>query len=85
VASHTPVAEIARRLLDHQISAVPVVGDDRRLLGVISKGDLIHELRQSGAVRSWWLELLASPQTWAAAYLKGYGRLARDVMTRRGR
>ena len=82
VAPHTPVAEIAKLLLERQISAVPVVGDDRRLLGIVSEGDLIHELGQDGAQRSWWLDLLASPQARAAAYLKSHGRLARDVMTR---
>jgi CBS domain-containing protein len=82
VAPHTPVDEIAKLLLERQISAVPVVGDDRRLLGIVSEGDLIHELGQDGAPRSWWLDLLASPQARAAAYLKSHGRLARDVMTR---
>jgi CBS domain-containing protein len=82
VAPHTPVAEIAKLLLERQISAVPVVGDDRRLLGIVSEGDLIHELGQDGAPRSWWLDLLASPQARATAYLKSHGRLARDVMTR---
>jgi CBS-domain-containing membrane protein len=82
VAPHTAVAEIAKLLLERQISAVPVVGDDHRLLGIVSEGDLIHELGRAGAKRAWWLDLLASPETRAAAYLKSHGRLARDVMTR---
>lgn len=82
VAPYTPVAEIAKLLLERHISAVPVVGDDRRLLGIVSEGDLIHELGQAGARRAWWLDLLASPQTRASAYLKSHGRLAREVMTR---
>jgi CBS domain-containing protein len=82
VAPDTPVTEIAKLLLERQISAVPVVSDDRRLLGIVSEGDLIHELGQEGAKRSWWLDLVASPQARAEAYLKGHGRLAWDVMTR---
>jgi CBS domain-containing protein len=82
VAPDTPVTEIAKLLLDRQISAVPVVSDDGRLLGIVSEGDLISELGQEGAKRSWWLDLLASPQSRAQAYLKGHGRLASDVMTR---
>jgi CBS domain-containing protein len=82
VAPDTPVTEIAKLLLKRQISAVPVVSDDRRLLGIVSEGDLTHGLGQEGAKRSWWLDLLASPQTKAEAYLKGQGRLAWDVMTR---
>jgi signal-transduction protein with cAMP-binding, CBS, and nucleotidyltransferase domain len=82
VAPDTPVTEIAKLLLERQISAVPVVSDDRKLLGIVSEGDLIHGLGQKGAKRSWWLDLLASPQMRAEAYLKGQGRLAWDVMTR---
>ena len=82
VAPDTPVTEIAKLLLERQISAVPVVSDDRRLLGIVSEGDLTHGLGQEGAKRSWWLDLLASPQTKAEAYLKSHGRLASDLMTR---
>lgn len=82
VAPDTPVTEIAQLLVERQISAVPVVSDDGRLLGIVSEGDLIHGLGQEGAKRSWWLDLLASPQSRAKAYLKGRGRLASDVMTR---
>jgi CBS domain-containing protein len=82
VAPDTPITEIAKLLLERQISAVPVVSDDRQLLGIVSEGDLTHGLGQEGAKRSWWLDLLASPQTRAEAYLKGQGRLAWDVMTR---
>jgi CBS domain-containing protein len=82
VAPDTPVTEIAELLAERQISAVPVVSDDGRLLGIVSEGDLIHGLGQEGAKRSWWLDLLASPQARAKEYLKGHGRLASDVMTR---
>ena len=82
VAADTPVTEIAKLLLERQISAVPVVSDDRRLLGIVSEGDLTHGLGQEGAKRSWWLDLLASPQAKAEAYLKSHGRLASDLMTR---
>jgi CBS domain-containing protein len=82
VAPDTPVTEIAKLLLDRQISAVPVVSDDRRLLGIVSEGDLTHGLGQEGAKRSWWLDLLASPQAKAEAYLRSHGRLASDLMPR---
>ena len=82
VARDTPVEEIAKLLLERQISAVPVIDEDRRLLGIVSEGDLIHGLGQEGANRSWWLDLLASPGTRAEAHLKAHGRLAWDVMTR---
>jgi CBS domain-containing protein len=82
VAPDTPVTEIAKLLVERQISAVPVVSDERRLLGIVSEGDLIHGLGKEGARRSWWLDLLASPQSRAKEYLKSHGRLAADLMTR---
>lgn len=82
VGPETPVAEIAKLLLDLRISAVPVLADDGRLLGIVSEGDLIHGLGSAGAKRSWWLDLLASPEARAQEYLKSHGRRARDVMTR---
>ena len=82
VSPETPVAEIAQLLLERRISAVPVLSDDGRLLGIVSEGDLIHGLGSVGAKRAWWLDLLASPEARAQEYLKSHGRRARDVMTR---
>ena len=50
--------EVARILRDKGISAVPVVDDDGRPLGMVSEGDLIG--RDEGdreARRDWWLNL----------------------------
>ena len=44
VAPDTPVTEIAKLLVERQISGVPVVSKERRLLGIVSEGDLIHGL-----------------------------------------
>jgi CBS domain-containing protein len=46
VAPDMPVTEIAKLLVERQISAVPVVSDGRRLLGIISEGDLVQRLGQ---------------------------------------
>ena len=48
VAPDTPVTEIAKLLLERQISAVPVVSDDRKVVGIVSEGDLTHGLGQEG-------------------------------------
>ncbi|MGW2177559.1 CBS domain-containing protein [Streptomyces sp. NPDC001732] len=45
VVTATPSAsfkEIARLFAENDVSAVPVVGEDRRLLGVVSEGDLLR-------------------------------------------
>lgn len=36
----TPVAQVARLLAVHRVSALPIVDDDRRVLGVVSEADL---------------------------------------------
>jgi CBS domain-containing protein len=37
------VKELARLLIDHRISGVPVVDNDNRLLGVVTENDLINQ------------------------------------------
>lgn len=79
----TTVRNIAKRLLASRISAVPVVDDDGRLVGIVSEGDLMRR-PESGTERrpSWWLSLLASTEETALAYVMAHGGHARDVMTR---
>ncbi len=84
VAPETPVADIARLLVEHRISGLPVVDKDEQLLGLVSEGDLLRR-PETGAARrrSWWLELVADPGALAHDYVKTHGRHAQDVMTRR--
>lgn len=78
------VREIAKRLVENRISAVPVVEKDGRLVGIVSEGDLMRRT-ESGTERhsSWWLFLLAAPEETARDYVKTHGQRAADVMTRR--
>ena len=59
VSPDTPVAAIARVLVDYRISGVPVVDGDN-VVGIVSEGDLMRrpELGTDKARRSWWLELV---------------------------
>jgi CBS domain-containing protein len=83
VTPDTDVAEIAQTLLDAHISAVPVIGEDGDLIGIVSEGDLIHRAEAETRRRqSWWLRLLATPEETSQQYLREFGRHARDVMTR---
>lgn len=79
----TPVTEIAKTLLERRISGLPVVDEGGAVIGIVSEGDLMRR-EESGTERhpSWWLSLLLGPEERAAAYVKGHGRLAKDVMTR---
>jgi CBS domain-containing protein len=77
------VQDIARLLLTSRISAVPVVDDHSRVIGIVSEGDLMRR-PESRTERhaSWWLELLEGTEERARTYLKSHGLTARDVMTR---
>lgn len=83
VSPDAPVRQIASLLLQHRISAVPVIDYDRHVLGIISEGDLMHR-PESGTerARSWWLEILTDSETLAHDYAKAHGRRAEDLMTR---
>lgn len=43
VRADTPFKEVARRLADRRVSAVPVVDDHTRVIGVISEADLLYK------------------------------------------
>jgi len=43
VNKDTSIEEIAKTLIDHHISGVPVVDDDHRLIGIVTEGDLLHQ------------------------------------------
>lgn len=83
VGIETTVQDIARTLLEHRISAVPVVNEATEVVGIVSEGDLMRR-PETGAERhgSWWLNLLSSPESRAEAYIRSHGRLAGEVMTR---
>lgn len=83
VSPETPVAEVARLLLQRQISGVPVVDAESRLLGIVSEGDLMFRAETGTEQRRpWWVALFTAPQEAAASYLKTHGVRAADVMTR---
>lgn len=43
----TPYKEIARLLTEHEISALPVLGEDHRVLGIVSEADLLPKESRS--------------------------------------
>jgi CBS domain-containing protein len=46
VTPETPISEVARLLVDHAISGLPVVDADGRVVGVVSEGDVL--VREAG-------------------------------------
>ncbi|MGD0432859.1 MAG: CBS domain-containing protein [Acetobacteraceae bacterium] len=80
-----PTRDVARRLLDNQISAVPVVNGDGVPIGMVSDGDLIgRDENQRLARHDWWLDVMTGTQTSDddfQARVRVPGRTARDVMS----
>jgi CBS domain-containing protein len=83
VKPSSSVKEVATTLLERRISAVPVVDDQGKLVGIISEGDLMHR-SEAGTERqrSWWLLGWTGDETLAAEYVKAHACKVADVMTR---
>ena len=81
VSPDTDIREIAELLLKQRISAVPVIDDQRRVVGIVSEGDLMRRLEDDAGTRhSWWMEVFSGEHD-AEHYLKTHGRVAAEVMT----
>jgi len=83
VKPHSSVKEVAQIFIDRRISAVPVVDDQGKLVGIVSEGDLLHR-SEAGTQRkrSSWLLLFTSSETLAAEYARAHAGKVADVMTR---
>jgi CBS-domain-containing membrane protein len=85
VISVTPdltTREVARILLGRHISGVPVLDKDRRLVGVVSEGDLMRRAEiGTEPQRSWWLELFAGERAKAEEFVRAHAVKVADVMT----
>jgi CBS domain-containing protein len=76
--------DVAQILLTNRISAVPVVGADGKILGIVSEGDLMRRAEAgTGRHRPWWLAMLTGREVLAAEYVKEHSRKVTDVMTRK--
>jgi CBS domain-containing protein len=76
------VQHAASVLLDRGISAAPVVAADGKLDGLVSEGDLVRRAEIGTARRrSWWLELLTTPEARAQDYVRSHAVKVADVMT----
>lgn len=79
------VKEVAQILLKNHVSALPVVDDAGRLVGLVSEGDLMRRADLgTERHRAWWLAaLFAEEEALAAEYVKAHSRKVSDVMTKR--
>jgi CBS domain-containing protein len=81
VGPDMPINAIAALCLDRHISAVPVIDDDRRILGIVSEGDLMRR-GETERRPSWWLAAFSNAEELAREFTKTRGIRAKDVMTR---
>jgi CBS-domain-containing membrane protein len=83
VGPETSIQDVAQILLTNRISAVPVLGKNGALLGIVSEGDLMrHADAGTARRRPWWLEAITGKRELAAEYVREHSRKVADVMTR---
>jgi CBS domain-containing protein len=81
-APDTPLSELARLMLENDISALPIV-EHGRIAGIVSESDLLQRAEAGSESRpSRWLELLTSTDRLAANYTRSHARRAAEIMTR---
>lgn len=77
------VEDAVRLMLDHHVSALPVVDAKGRLAGLISEGDLMRRVRDgTGQRRPWWLELISGEDDSDRDFVAMRSHHVSDVMTR---
>jgi CBS domain-containing protein len=84
VGLQASVRDVAKLLLSHRISAVPVVNEAGELIGIISEGDLARRAELgTHPHRSWWLEMFSgnSKEILAKEFIKSRSKKVKDVMT----
>ena len=84
VGEDTPVKEIARKMLDHDISGLPVVNGQGEILGVVSELDLMRKQIKPNEPSIWTMIWGMDPEREKQhrdAIRKYMGKTAGDVMT----
>lgn len=82
IGKSATVREAAKTMLEKRISAVPVVDNTGKLVGIVTESDLMHRA-EAGTEHpySWWVHFLAGDATIAADYVKSHAAKLEDVMT----
>ncbi|MFY9622785.1 MAG: CBS domain-containing protein [Rhodoplanes sp.] len=76
------VADAIKLLIQHDVSALPVVDSAGKVIGIISEADLVRrEEIGTEKHRPWWLEALTPASTLAEEFAKSHGRHVSEVMS----
>jgi CBS domain-containing protein len=82
VRPDTDVAAAIKLLTEHDVSALPVLDKEGKLVGVLSEADLIHRAEiGTEKHRPWWLEAVTGASTLAEEFAKSHGKKVGEVMT----
>jgi CBS-domain-containing membrane protein len=83
VLADASVFEAAEIMVNAQVSAVPVIEEDGKIVGILSEADLIRRAEIGTSPHKAWLQrLLSDDVTKAAEFVHSHSRLVRDVMTK---
>ncbi len=84
VTPQTPIRDVAKLMCAKRIGGVPVIDQEKRVIGIVSEGDLIRHAKVIGEQRrSAWLATFASANALAHDYIKTHGQARRYGDTRR--
>jgi CBS domain-containing protein len=84
IMADATVFEAAERMVNAGISAMPVVGSNGDVVGILSEADLIRRAEIGTAPqKSWLARLLADDYTTASSFVHSHARHVRDVMTKK--
>ena len=82
VKPETDVATAIKLLVEHDISALPVVDQTGTVVGVISEADLVRRTEiGTDKQRPWWLEALTPGSILAEEFSKSHGRTVGEIMS----
>jgi len=83
IAPSASIAEAAKIMLGGRISGLPVVSEDKRLVGILTEGDFLRRA-EIGATRKRprWLEFFVGSGKRAEEYVQTHGRRVEDVMSK---
>jgi CBS domain-containing protein len=83
VGENDSVRDAAKLLIENRISAVPVVDNAAKLVGICSEADLMRRPEaRTERPASFWLSFLLGDRAIAAEYAKSHAMKVKDVMTR---
>jgi len=82
VKPNDEVDHAIKLLVDNDISELPVIDDDGKVVGVLSEADLIHrEEIDTEKHHPWWVEAMMPASKLAGEFAKSHGHCVDEVMT----